>query len=221
MKCRRIREYIRTRYLGRNFDPGIYNQRVHSPLVFESYSQSYLYFTNIEALIRKELTFKDSSELADHGLAAEIANSNSVCLHARRLQGLFASGVSHKHVGEYYGQCDIGYYERSLQELAAMHGSLRVFLFSDDLSWARENASVLPSTQCQVRVIDEPDSLRCFDLMTRCKHFIIANSSYSWWAAWLGAYPQKTVCAPSVWNRGDWRFPRDLYPSTWKVVQVN
>jgi hypothetical protein len=56
--------------------------------------------------------------------------------------------------------------------------------------------------------------------MRLCKHFIIANSTFSWWAAWLGQYSMKTVYIPPVWNRGERRFPRDLFPPAWKIVHA-
>jgi hypothetical protein len=67
-------------------------------------------------------------------------------------------------------------------------------------------------------VVDDPDPLRSFYLMRLCRHYVIANSTFSWWAAWLGQYQLKTVCVPSVWNREEIRFPRGLFPDSWKVI---
>jgi hypothetical protein len=123
-------------------------------------------------------------------------------------------------VANFYGTSDIAYYRSAIRELAATYGRLRIFVFSDDIGWAQQNAGVFEAAGCSVNLIDDDDPLRSFYLMRLCKHFIIANSTFSWWAAWLGHCPMKTVCAPPVWNRGERRFPSDLFPPAWKIIST-
>jgi len=104
--------------------------------------------------------------------------------------------------------------------LAERHGQLHICVFSDDVEWALANANTLRSEYGQVRVVEDNDCMRSFYLMRQCKHFIIANSTYSWWAAWLGVNRDKTVCVPSVWNRGQRKFPRGLFPETWNIIDA-
>ena len=216
----RWREYLRMKYCGQYFDPSIYNLRIRGSILLDNYCQSYRYFSDIEDLVRREFTFKAVPAGIDDSTKTAFTITNSVCLHARRLHGQTANGLSPKSVTGYYGACGLEYYMRALVKLARQHGRLQVFLFSDDFGWALQYSEQLSGEHGEVQVVEETDSLRCFFLMTQCKHFVIANSTYSWWAAWLGAHPHKTVCVPSVWNRRERRFPRDLFPYGWDIIDV-
>ena len=204
---------------GRYFDPAIYNLRIKRPTVLEAYCQSPRYFVEIEELLRGELEFK-AMPAGVSDVAAEIMRGNSACLHIRRLFAKEVDGSMPQSAVDYFGNCEIGYYRRAIHEVAAAHGSLSIFVFSDDIAWAQQNAGVFETEGASVKVVDE-DPLQSFYLMRLCKHFIIANSTFSWWAAWLGSYPRKTVCVPAVWNRGEKRFPRDLFPPGWKIVPAD
>ena len=214
----RAREYTRMRFKGSYFDPFICKLSISRPVLFESYCQSFRYFNDIENLVRQEFEFKTVPNGLDQEMVSAIVCLNSVCLHARRLHGITADGSAPSSVTQYYGACGLDYYRRSILELAALHGHLQIFVFSDNIQWAQQNLDALQSEYGDVRVLSETDTLRSFYLMRLCKHFIIANSSYSWWAAWLGKDSKKTVCVPSVWNSGERRFPQDLFPVDWKVI---
>ncbi len=202
---------------GRYFDQAIYDLRIKRPTVLDAYCQSPRYFREIEEILRRDLEFKSIPPGLNDVTSGEIMQANSVCLHIRRLHGKEADGSRPQSVADFYGTCDIEYYRRAIREVAAIHGNLRIFVFSDDTGWSQQNAGAFETDGCSVKVIDE-GPLRSFYLMRLCKHFIIANSAFSWWAAWLGGHPMKTVCVPSVWNRGERRFPRDLFPPAWTVV---
>lgn len=214
------RELLRMRVFGRYFDSSIYNLRIKRAIVLDAYCQSPRYFCEIEEVVRKELEFRTTPSGLSDQTAQDIMQANSVCLHVRRTFAREVDGSVRQSVADYYGTCTIAYYRRAIRELAAAHGSLRVFVFSDDTPWAHQNASAFEIEGCSVKVIDDDDPLRSFYLMRLCRHYIIANSTFSWWAAWLGRYSLKTVCVPSVWNRGERRFPRDLFPPSWKIVPV-
>ena len=216
----RIREYYGMRFLGRYFDRRLFNLPVSRPLLFESYCQSYFYFRDIEDLLRKEFEFKSVPSGLDDKIVSAVKKTNSVCLHIRRLLGVEADGSAPSSVTRYYGACTLKYYRRSIRELAERHGQLHICVFSDDVEWALANANTLRSEYGQVRVVEDNDCMRSFYLMRQCKHFIIANSTYSWWAAWLGVNRDKTVCVPSVWNRGQRKFPRGLFPETWNIIDA-
>jgi hypothetical protein len=212
------RELLRMRALGKYFDPNLYNLRIKRPTVIDAYCQSPRYFCEIEELLRGELEFKLIPPGLGRMTVEEITKSNSVCLHIRRLFAKEADGSVRQAVADFYGTCDIGYYRRAIREIAAIHGPLKIFVFSDDIDWAQQNAEALETEGCGVAVIDDEDSLRSFYLMRLCKHFIIANSTFSWWAAWLGRHPAKTVCVPPVWKRGEGRLPRDFFPPAWRII---
>jgi hypothetical protein len=202
---------------GQYFDPAIYNLRIKRPTAFDAYCQSPRYFSEIEQLLRMELEFKTTPPGLSDATAREIAQTNSVCLHARRLHAKEVDGSEPQSVAKFFGACDIAYYRRAVREVADIHGDLNIFVFSDDIGWARQNAGAFETERSSVQVIDEAP-LQSFYLMRLCKHFITANSTFSWWAAWLGGHPMKTVCVPSVWNRGERHPPRDLFPPGWRVV---
>jgi hypothetical protein len=211
------RELLRMRSFGWYFDPAIYNLRIKRPIVLDAYCQSARYFSKIEDPVRKDLEFKSIPPGLSDATAGEIIEGNSVCLHIRRRHAEEADGSRSRSVAEYFGACDIAYYRRAIRALALEHGSLVVFVFSDDIGWAQQNVRVFETEGCSVKAIDE-GPLRSFYLMRLCKHFIIANSTFSWWAAWLGGHPMKTVCVPAVWNRGERRPPHDLFPPGWRVI---
>jgi hypothetical protein len=214
------RELLRMRLLARYFDPAIYNLQIKRPTILDAYCQSPRYFCDINELLRKELEFKTRPAGLRDSEVSDIMQANSVCLHARRLHGKEADGSRPLSVTDYYGACNMAYYQRAIREVATLHGDLRIFIFSDDIEWARQNAGAFAIPGSRVTVMDDEDPLRTYYLMTLCKHFIIANSTFSWWAAWLGRHPMKTVCVPAVWNRGERHFPRDLFPPAWKIVST-
>ncbi len=203
---------------GQYFDPAIYNLRIKRSVALDAYCQSPRYFCEIEEPLRKELEHRATPPGLNDMAVEEIKRANSVCLHIRRLFANEADGSIRQSVGDFHGTCDIAYYRRAIHELNAVHGRLEIFVFSDDTLWAHQNAETLASGDCSVKVIDDEDPLRSFYLMRLCKHFIIANSTFSWWAAWLGRDPAKMVCVPDVWNRKERRFPSDLFPPGWRVT---
>jgi hypothetical protein len=213
------REMWRMR-LGQYFDSAIYDLSIKRPTALDTYCQSPRYFCEIEELLRRELEFRTVPPGLSDTTVCEITQSNSVCLHIRRLFANEADGSIRQSVGDFHGTCDIAYYRRAIYELSAVHGRLAIFVFSDDIRWAQQSSEAFAAEGSSVKVIDDEDPLRSFYLMRLCKHFIIANSTFSWWAAWLGQHPSKMVCAPSVWNHKERRFPRDLFPPGWGLVSA-
>jgi hypothetical protein len=215
----RRHEILRLKLQGKYFNPSIHGLRVSRPTVLDAYCQSPRYFLGVEDALKEELAFKAIPTGVDSAAASEMNFTNSVCVHARRLHGVFAGDAkARRSVSEYYGTCGISYYRSALDKLAREHGPVTAYLFSDDPGWARDNAPRLVTTNCAVRVIDEQDTLKSFYLMRLCKHFVLANSTFGWWAAWLGEFARKSVHVPSVWNRGEKRFPLELFPDSWTVV---
>lgn len=221
LRSRFLRRYevLRLKLLGRYFTPLIQRLRVSGPTVLDAYCQSPLYFLGVEDTLKEEFAFKAIPVGVDSAIASEMYFTNSVCVHARRLHGVCADAAKTRPSAvDYYGACGIGYYRSALARLAREHGPVTAYLFSDDPGWARENAPRLVTAACAVRVIGEQDTLKSFYLMRQCKHFVLANSTFGWWAAWLGEFTRKAVYVPSIWNRGEKRFPLELFPDGWSVV---
>jgi hypothetical protein len=215
----RRNEILRLKILGRYFTPLIDKLRVSEPTVLDAYCQSPRYFLGVEETLRKELAFMTTPAGMDEAIASEMQLTNSVCVHARRLLGVCANTAKTRpSVVRYYGACGIDYYRNALSKIAGECGAATAYLFSDDVKWAKENAQYLATTGCTIRVMEEEDTLKSFYLMRQCKHFVLANSTFGWWAAWLGECPSKAVCVPSVWNQGEKRFPAEMFPKSWRVV---
>lgn len=178
----------------------------------EGYWQSEKYFIDIEDVIRKEFTIRLPQDQENLLLSNEINNSNSVCVHIRR-----GDYVTNKNANIYHGICSVEYYHKAI-ELLLNNGVVNpyFFVFSDDPDWARENLKLKYPVKIIDINLDKPyEDLR---LMSQCKHFVIANSSFSWWGAWLSPSNDKIVIAPKRWITNEARDINDLFPKGWIKV---
>ncbi len=175
----------------------------------EGYWQSYKYFEKFAGQIRAELTPSQPPQGANLLLAQTIAQKNSVSVHIRRgdyVSNLVASSV-HGFVG-------LAYYELALERISREIDSPHFFVFSDDLPWARENLKF----PCDVTFVDHNSGAAAYEdlrLMSLCKHHVMANSSFSWWAAWLGWAPGKKVFYPANWFSSKLHNVSSLNPPAW------
>lgn len=174
--------------------------------------QSEKYFSGIEPIIRREFTLKQTS--GDSLAAARMIDKTegSVALHIRRGDYIYNPIANAK-----MGTCDLDYYYEALKLIASRIDHPRIFVFSDDPEWVQANLKVdFPTTfithNCQQR--DHEDIW----LMSLCQHNITANSSFSWWGAWLNNNPDKIVCAPMKWFKSPAFDTADLYPEGWHVI---
>jgi hypothetical protein len=174
--------------------------------------QNERYFVGSASVIRRDFTLKEPPDAANRARLAEIGGSESVAVHVRR--GDYARDA--KTAAE-YGVCDLSYYQRACARILASVASPRFFVFSDEPAWCRKNLSFIPD----LTVVDNNSPERRHEdlrLMAACKHFIIANSSFSWWGAWLGANPNRIVVAPNRWSVSNWFDVRSLLPDAWTAV---
>lgn len=174
------------------------------------YWQSEKYFEDVEKNIRQDFTFKTPISALLLPLVKEIQKKNAVCLHLRRLHGLAEGKVNSEGV-TFHGASGLTYYEKAVEILAAKETNLHFYIFSDSPSWAKENIK-LPFPMTFMEGNKDYEDLQ---LMSLCKHHIIANSSFSWWSAWLNANPNKIVCAPDEWFADKSVNTKDIYPSSW------
>ena len=188
--------------------------RKKKDILVDGYFQKERYFLKDEALIRRAFVFKAPLDEENEGIMKEIVAHNSVSIHVRR-----GDYVANKVTNHYHGVCGIDYYEPSIHLIKRSFSSPRFFVFSDDVAWCRDNLSpFLPSDSLFISHNTGPDSYKDMQLMSRCKHHIIANSSFSWWGAWLNASPTKTVVAPKHWFANDSVNTEGLYPKSWLVL---
>ena len=171
------------------------------------------YFIDIEDIIRKEFTLKN--ELGDMAAVwkKKIESiDNSVCLHIRH-----GDYVMNPNVLLVHGVLPLDYYYESIQILKKYIKNFKIFVFSDDLNWAKKNLKLDMPTEFVENVEKDTEELY---LMSICKHNIIANSSFSWWGAWLNSNPDKKVFAPDPWFRMRWH-NHDIIPDTWEKIAVD
>ena len=139
-----------------------------------------------------------------------MSHGHSVSVHVRR--GDF---VSHTQISAFHGTCSPQYYQDAVSLLAEKVGApLSLYIFSDDPAWVRENMQ-FPHETVYVDHNDASKNYIDMILMSSCKYHIIANSSFSWWGAWLDARPDKIVVAPRTWVRDPHINTKDLLPPSW------
>ena len=163
--------------------------------------QSEKYFADIKEEVRKAFTFKNlklSSKMQEY--EHKMQETNSVSLHIRRGDYLEASDV-------YGGICTAEYYEAAMKQMEEWHPDCHFFVFTNDAEWVKENYSRKNLTVVEGN--DEDAGYIDMYLMTRCRHYILANSSFSWWGCYLNPSKDKKVIAPKQWFQG--RDCRDIY----------
>jgi len=187
-----------------NFDPNIL--KASRECILTGYWQSEKYFKEAESVIRRDFSFKKLVYLHLEKTSSDIENSHSVSIHFRR-----GDYVENEQVNKIHGVCDFDYYMGALKILNAKYSDLKLFVFSDDIQWVMTNFEIGQ----EIDFIDTGSDTSDMYLMSLCKHHIIANSSFSWWGAWLGRFSDKTVIAPKSWFKTTARKTDDLLPPSW------
>ncbi|MBI3793935.1 MAG: alpha-1,2-fucosyltransferase [Nitrospinae bacterium] len=176
------------------------------------------YFADVADVIRGDFTFKPPMSGQNAGLADKIVGSTSVSLHIRR--GDYATNPE---TNAAHGLCSLDYYRSAVRYVSEKIERPVFLVFSDDIEWSRRSLAI--EFPCQF--IDHNNGAESFNdmrLMSLCKHNIIANSTFSWWGAWLNPNPEKIVVAPRAWLADkslvpDYdQFMKDLIPSTWTLL---
>jgi hypothetical protein len=174
--------------------------------LIEGYWQSYKYFESYADNIRQSFNFK-SDAFKNFKLLKSIKGSNSVSIHIRR-----GDYVKNKTTAKFHGICEADYYLKAIELIRKEQNNIKFFVFSDDISAAKKILNGIED----VSFVEGAPSQHHFDmmLMSNCKHHIIANSTFSWWGAWLNQNPQKIVIAPQKWFASG--LPdQDIIPETW------
>lgn len=204
-------DYTPGRYFERNLR---YSENVFScpsNVIIYGYFQCEKYFLDIKNVIQSDFEIivppneKNAKELQI------IQNSkNSVAVHFRR-----GDYVTDSNINQFHGVCDISYYSRAIEFISHKLGDLNLFLFSDDPEWVKNNFK----TDHQLHIVDINNGDSSYEdlrLMQSCSHFIIANSSFSWWGAWLSMNEDKIVVAPKQWfNEPFNQDAQDIVCSNW------
>lgn len=174
------------------------------------YWQSEKYFRDFEDVIRSDFAFAPAMNEKNSEVAQMMSRQVSASVHVRR--GDYLSNAKALSV---HGACSEEYYHRAIDLLLEQFPELNLFAFSDDPEWVR---STLGARYANLVVVDHnrgEDSYNDMRLMSMCNHHILANSSFSWWGAWLNADKNKTVITPKNWFADPSKNTKDLIPDEW------
>ena len=176
--------------------------------LFIGFWQSEKYFKEYEKVIRKDFSFRKILTEKNEKIAEEIGKTNSVSVHIRR-----GDYVNNKEINKYHGTCGLEYYENAINFIRKRIKNPKFFVFSDDMKWVKNNLKINNTIFVDGNIGKK--SYIDMQLMSLCKHNIIANSSFSWWGAWLNNCPNKIVIAPKKWFSEQGIDTTDLIPKRW------
>jgi hypothetical protein len=198
--------HIRTVKENFIYYPEIFQSEGENEL-FKGTWQSESFFTNARERVRKAFVFRESLlSSATKDIAQKMQQEISVSIHIRR-----GDYLSSQYFSGFSGICTLGYYKNATQIILDKYKNARFYIFSDDPEWAYENFQLENGTL--IKHNSGNDSWQDMYLMTQCKHNIIANSSFSWWGAWLNTNTHKIVIAPKKWWNG-FEYD-DVVPERW------
>lgn len=187
------------------FDPAVFHAGDNTLLW--GFWQVPKYFSDVEEELRAAFRFRHSLAGVAADIAREMEKTNAVALHVRCADYLLP-----KYRG-LYGATDLGYYEKAVAYIADRVKNHALFVFSDDIAWCKAHFHFPYPMTFVDRASEGAKSSFHLQLMSLCKHNIIANSSFSWWGAWLNRNPQKIVIAPKRWTLD--AESDDVIPENW------
>ena len=198
---------IETKYIG-------YDKRIEAlpkDCIIIGYWQSERYFKKIKGRIRKDFQFKPILDINNYERMQRITSTNSISIHIRR--GDYAERHGTKIV---HGLCSLDYYNSAIIFLSQKIDNPNFFIFSDDLNWVKQNLNIHHNHEFISGNVGN-NSFIDLQLMSLCKNNNIANSTFSWWGAWLNPNPDKVVIAPEQWfnNKIENAYTDNLIPSEW------
>jgi len=194
---------------GHNFDASL--MMAQPPLYLEGYWQSEKYFREARDELLQDFSWRTAPAGRNIATLEQIEGSESIAVHVRR-----GDYVSNPGTTAHHGVLGLPYYEAAMHLAAQRSRNPIFFVFSDDIPWAREPLARLGTCV----FVDQNSGAASEDLrlMSACKHQIIANSSFSWWAAWLNTNPNKMVVAPKNWLAKPPDTFKDVFAAGWTTL---
>lgn len=191
---------------GFGYDP--FFEEAENGKYLKGYWQSWKFFDSVQALIRQQYVINSDYIKHLQPLAEEWRNTETVSVHIRH--GDYKSPAALA----YHGLLSSEYYNQALDRIHTLYPGVKIMFFSDDMEWVLQNIHTnLPHRFITGQITQ--NALEDFYLMQHCRHHIIANSSFSWWAAWLNPSLSKTVIAPRNWFADAGNETRDILPPDW------
>jgi hypothetical protein len=200
-----------TYYREQNYEFNPKFNELAGDLVIEGYWQTERYFSNISYELGQELRPVRQPKAALQVWLDKVSHANSVSLHVRR-----GDYISNPNAAKLHAVCDNAYYEQAVSLVAECVKNPVFYVFTDDPDGVMKDLKLNVPTV----MVSQSHLLRAYEelyVMRHCAHHVIANSAFSWWAAWLSSNPNKLVIAPSQWFRNQ-KTNRDRIPPTWRIV---
>lgn len=181
----------RTYHRERSFHFDKSFHRCGPDVYLKGYFQSEDYFAPIAPVIRKEFRLQPGLIKEVEVLGNQLRQETSIAVHIRR------GDYTNPEVIKVHGILPIAYYQQAIAIMTDRFPDARFYFFSDDIDWVKNNLQ--PERAEYISGVQSHTHFEDFYLMSCCRHQVIANSSFSWWTAWLNDYPQKMVIAPQQW----------------------
>ena len=188
------------------FDKEVFN--ITTDTYFYGHWQNEKYFKKYRKDLLEIFTLKNTHPQTEE-YRQKIIESESVSLHIRR-----GDYLTDTHANSVHGICNMEYYKKAVMEVLKSKKHAHFFIFSDDLGWAKGNLDFIGNKTFVALEVGTPDHEEIY-LMSQCKHNIIANSTFSWWGAWLNQSSDKKVIAPKKWFKNATINTDNLIPDLW------
>ena len=198
-------------FWARDFSYDARFERIRRPVFMVGYWQTEKYFAWNRPRLLQDIQLLCPLD-GGHPVLQHIRSRNSVALHIRR-----GDYVTNPAAADFHGTCDMQYYAAAVAAIRKHHSDIELFIFSDEPEWARLNLKFDVPTHV-VDVHSPEKGYLDLELMRHCRHHIIANSSFSWWGAWLCESATQQVFAPQRWFRDQGTNTSDVIPSRWHTV---
>ena len=188
----------------------MYNTHISENIYHIGYFQSFKYFKGIESILKENFTIKTEKSEYFLSNSKKISSfKNSISIHLRRGDYTLDRNI------DYLGLCPLSYYYNALNVIIEHLDTYEVFVFSDDLTWVKENFK-----GTNFNYLYNPNSNSSYEdlkLMSLCENNIISNSTFSWWAAWLNSNENKKIIAPKKWFKNESLNNQysDIIPEDW------
>jgi len=187
---------------------------IKNNVYIDGYWQSEDYFKDISNKIKKEISLKKEYLFDDKNILDKISGSNSISIHIRR-----GDYVGNSETNKFHGTCPLSYYKNGIDYIVNnTKEKPHLFIFSDDAEWVKNNLK----GDFQITYVADY-KLKDYEeliVMSKCKHNIIANSSFSWWGAWLNENKNKIVVAPSRWFAIEGLDTPERIPGSWHKIDT-
>jgi hypothetical protein len=206
LKPKNKRTYHRERFF--HYDKRF--KKIGPHVYLKGYFQSERYFAPIADTLRKEFVIDQKHISSVTSLASSLRMEESVSVHIRR------GDYTNADPSAILSALPLNYYSTAIELIQKKVSPSSLYFFSDDIEWAKKNLSIKNATY--VSGIHSNNHLQDFYLMSQCRHNIIANSSFSWWCAWLNDNPAKTVIAPRQWFINKSGQKDDRLPASWLKI---